>query len=126
MVSKEMDMPVTGQEMVAAMPGLGGGYGVERAYGLGTAGEDLGKLDVSENVKGALGALEFFGYVESRPFVVAEAYMNAHAYAHLREEVGAEEDEEFGDEEEEYYEYDVEDDEEPGEEDDTDVEIIVD
>lgn len=72
MVQDEIAMSFTGAEIVAAMPDLGGGYGVVNPYGLCTA---TAPTPVERKpTPGALGELVFFGYEESRPAVVHEAY----------------------------------------------------
>jgi hypothetical protein len=95
MVESESKMLFTGQEMLAAMPGLGGGMGVVNPYGFGVTQEQDATLFTP--TPGALGSLAFLGYVESSPLAAKDAYITAQTYANHQEYDEAEED---------YYEYD--------------------
>lgn len=111
MVENEVKMPFTGVEMVATMPGQGGGYGIVNPYGLGDGGEEQDLIGPSVYAQGALGALGMLGYEDSSPFMVTEAYKNKHAYAKLREKAAAEEEtvaDGENEDEDEYYEYEGE------------------
>lgn len=99
MVRRECKMAFTGREMVAGMEGVGGVVEVERPYGLGV--EVVEEESVGAPARGALGELAFFGYAESRPEAVVDAYENAHLYLYVEEEYG------YGEEYEEEYEEDI-------------------
>jgi hypothetical protein len=83
MVESEFKMPFTGQEMLAAMPNLGGGMGVPNPYGFGVAQEQ--NTAMFTPMPGALGSLACFGYVESSPYAVNNAYTAPRAYVDRRE-----------------------------------------
>jgi hypothetical protein len=87
MLQSEIGVVLSGKELVAAMPGIGGGVGVVRPYGLGIVGDER-EEEVKEAVyaRGALGGLGFFGYEEASPLLVKEAYTDMHKYADLRRE----------------------------------------
>lgn len=124
-----------GRELVEALEGGVGVWGGVRPYGIGGGVDGEGKVEGKGKVeekkgddaetgckaggKGVLGSLSFFGYVDSRPLAVAEAYTNAGAYVGCDEEVEGEEKEEEEEEEtvncgDQYYE---DEDEEEAEED---------
>lgn len=86
MVGREVEFKWTGQEVLAAMPGVGGIMGVVDPYGIGSMGRGMAREEEMEEAGGnddggALGALRFMGYVESRPGVVGEAYLEPGKYA---------------------------------------------
>jgi hypothetical protein len=76
------------------------------------------EMEVRQPARGALGELEFLGYVESRPERVWEAYTTARAWIGESgyERYGEEEGEYYGYEDEYEYEYDEAEDNEDGEE----------
>jgi hypothetical protein len=71
LVESEMKMPFTGQEMLAAMPGWGGGMGIVNPNGFGIAQKQ--DTTLSPLIPGALGLLAFLGYAESSPSAVKRA-----------------------------------------------------
>jgi hypothetical protein len=83
MLESEFKMYFTGQEMLAAMPNLGGGMGVPNPYGFGVAQEQ--DTAMFTPMPGALGSLGFFGYAESSPHAVENAYTAPRAYVDRRE-----------------------------------------
>jgi hypothetical protein len=78
MLKSEVKLPFTGQEILAAMPNLGGGIGIVNPYGFGVAQEqDVAMFTPKPDV---LGSLAFFGYAESSPHAVKTAYAAPRAY----------------------------------------------
>jgi hypothetical protein len=89
--------PWKGEQILAQMPGLGGGFGVAQPYGIGAVIEEADE-SVMQWGKGALGEMAFMGYVESAPWMVKEAYVRGQACGGVRAADGADHGE-YGDEE---------------------------
>tara|TARA_R110002003_G_scaffold107_6_gene8989 strand:- start:24253 stop:25509 length:1257 start_codon:yes stop_codon:yes gene_type:complete len=102
LVQQEMSMPFSGKDILATLPGLGGGVGVVDPYGLGTMmAVQHGELETPKYAQGALGCLGFLGYPVSMPEVLSDAYMNGHVYRAAWQAREAEEAAEMADREEE-------------------------
>ncbi|KAH7406852.1 hypothetical protein DE146DRAFT_778345 [Phaeosphaeria sp. MPI-PUGE-AT-0046c] len=103
LVRRELEFKILGADIVAAMPGLGGTMGLVDPYGLGSAAREQQQKKVV--VEGALGVLEFMGYMESRPGIVSEAYLEPAKFAaRVEQMVEEQEEQEYGDEEDYDYE----------------------
>ena len=87
----DFKMPLTKGDIKAEMSGLGGHVPVANPYGLGVE-IDLGPAYRTEpQTKGTIGTLEKFGYAQSHPYMLEEAYINPDAYAELRTELAEDE-----------------------------------
>ncbi|KAH8731684.1 hypothetical protein GQ44DRAFT_755752 [Phaeosphaeriaceae sp. PMI808] len=96
-------LPFNGQDIVNAMPGLGGQIASANPYGLGLV--QVRDTPEPERPQGTLGSLAFMGYAESRPFLVNEAYTNPRSTIDMLDTEADEEDYEYG-EEYDYYDGD--------------------
>lgn len=127
MVEGECRLVFGGREMVAAMPVLGGGYGVVDPYGLDTLGVAPASTPaaVAKSSPGALGSLNLFGYAASAPFMLNYAYVHGTAHLHLSPPKKVSTEEMYGEyEEEEYYDEEEEEgDEVVGEDEDMEIEV---
>ncbi|KAF1844194.1 uncharacterized protein K460DRAFT_419139 [Cucurbitaria berberidis CBS 394.84] len=129
MVQAETQVSFTSKELLGAFPEIGGVMGVKNPYGLAvaTAEDEAGLLDSAASMSapenhGVLGSLACFGYADSRPHVVTEAYTNAQAYVYDAEDydVYYDEEETFYEDENMYY------DEETMEDKDEDDDMLID
>jgi hypothetical protein len=78
-LNNEFKMPFSRAEIMATLPGVGGHAPVVNPYGLGLP-EVIVNLHIETAPKGSLGELPFFGFKQSFPHLLTEAYTNAQSY----------------------------------------------
>ncbi|KAJ8111182.1 hypothetical protein OPT61_g6163 [Boeremia exigua] len=79
----DFKMPWTKQDIETDFPGLGGHVPVTHPYGLGMDADTEPVRHTETQSKGTLGALEKFGYVQSHPGKLEQAYLHSRADARL-------------------------------------------
>jgi hypothetical protein len=79
LLNNEFKMPFSRAEIMATLPGVGGHAPVVNPYGLGLP-EVIVNLHIETAPKGSLGELPFFGFKQSFPHLLTEAYTNAQSY----------------------------------------------
>lgn len=80
----ESSLRLSKDDIEAVLPGLGGHIPEAYPYGLGLE-VDLGHAYVPEiQTQGTIGALEHFGYPQSHPYMMEEAYLNPEVYINMK------------------------------------------
>jgi hypothetical protein len=102
LAQQEMSMSFSGKDILATLPGLGGGVGVVDPSGLGTMmAVQHEEVETPKYAQGALGCLGFLGYAVSMPEVLSDAYKNGYVHRAAWQAREAAEEAEMADREEE-------------------------